>query len=152
MFRFFASRRDWGAVAIRLFVGTFLIYMIQDNLRSSERMVEFATFLQRFGFPFPLVSAHVSVYAQTVGAVCLLVGFLTRPAAALIAVNFVVALAMVHTKLPFREALDPSAMLASAIFLLFHGPGPLSVDRWLESRRAGRAGAGERARAGLAGA
>ncbi len=141
----FETRRDWGALAVRLFLGVFLLYMTQDNLRSWDRMLEFARFLEGFGFPLPLVSACVSVYAQAAGAVCLLVGFLTRPAAALIAVNFVVALVMVHTRLPFREALDPSAMLAGALMLLFHGPGPLSVDRWLAARRGTRTAAADRA-------
>jgi hypothetical protein len=54
-------------------------------------------------------------------------------------VNFVVTILMVHTRLPFREALDPSAMLAGSLFLLFHGAGVPSVGAWLSRRgRAGR--------------
>ena len=56
-------------------------------------------------------------------------------------VNFVVALAMVHTRLPFREALDPSAMLAGSLFLLVHGPGVPSIDAWRERRSSRRASA-----------
>jgi hypothetical protein len=41
--------------------------------------------------------------------------------------------------LPFREALDPAAMLAGSLFLLFHGAGAPSVDAWLARRSSTRA-------------
>lgn len=46
---------------------------------------------------------------------------------------------MVHTRLPFGEALDPTAMLAGSLFLLFHGAGVPSVDAWLARRSSTRA-------------
>jgi putative oxidoreductase len=60
--------------------------------------------------------------------ILILLGAFTRIAAAVMVINFVVALVMVHTRLPFREALDPTAMLAGSLFLLFYGPGIPSVD------------------------
>lgn len=127
--------RAYAALPIRLFAGTFLIYMSQDNVFGSARMVEFQQFLAQHGFPIPAVSASVSVYAQFLAGVCFLLGALTRPAALVMVINFVVAIVTVHLRLPFREALDPLAMLASALFLLLHGAGALSVDAWLSARR-----------------
>jgi putative oxidoreductase len=132
------ERRELGAFFIRLFMGTFLIYMSQDNVFDRSRMLEFERFLRQFGFPLPVLSAHVSVYAQFVGGILILVGAFTRVAAALMIVNFIVALAMVHARLPFREALDPSAMLAGALFLLFHGAGVPSIDAWIGRRPTAR--------------
>ena len=129
--------RDYGPLALRLFAGVFLVFMSQDNVFSLERMREFERFLGQFGFPLPYVAARVSVYAQFTAGALFLAGFLVRPAALLMAVNFVVALAMVHTRAPFREALDPSAMLACALSLLCTGAGALSLDAWL-ARRAAR--------------
>ena len=129
--------RALGPLPLRLFAGVFLVYMSQDNVFSAERMREFERFLTQFGFPVPFLAARVSVYAQFAAGVLFLVGFLVRPAALLMAVNFVVALAMVHTKAPFREALDPSAMLACAVSLLCTGAGALSVDAWLARRARG---------------
>jgi putative oxidoreductase len=126
--RWLDRHRDLGAVFIRVFAGVFLIYMSQDNVFSGERMQEFVRFLTQFGFPLPAVAARVSVYAQFAAGIAFLLGAFTRLAAGAMIVNFVVALIMVHTRLPFREALDPSAMLASALFLFVHGAGPLSVD------------------------
>jgi putative oxidoreductase len=135
------ERRELGALFIRLFMSTFLIYMAQDNVFDRTRMVEFERFLGQFGFPMPLLSAHVSVYAQFVCGILILLGAFARVAAAAMVVNFVVALAMVHTRLPFREALDPSAMLAGSLFLLFHGAGVPSIDAWRERRPSPRSSA-----------
>lgn len=134
-FAWFETRREIGALFVRLFMGTFLIYMSQDNVFSAQRMEEFAHFLRRFGFPLPALGAHVSAYAQFLCGILILVGAFTRPAAAVMIANFVVAIVMVHTRLPFREALDPSAMLAGALFLLFHGAGVPSVDAVVARRR-----------------
>lgn len=130
----FAQRGGYGPLFVRLFAGTFLIYMSQDNVFDWARMLEFEAFLRRFGFPLPLVCAVVSVAAQFLAGVAFLLGAQVRWAALAMGVNFVVALAVVHTRLPFREALDPAAMLASALCLLFSGAGAFSVDSLLASR------------------
>jgi putative oxidoreductase len=134
MFRWFEGRAALAPVFIRLFSGTFLVYMSQDNVFSWDRMREFETFLPGHGFPFPLLAAVVSVSAQFAAGLSFLAGAFVRWTAALMVVNFTVALGTVHLALPFREALDPAALLACALSLLFGGAGPLSVDAW----RAGR--------------
>jgi putative oxidoreductase len=121
---------------LRAFAATFLIYMSQDNVVSGERMAEFERFLRQFGFPLVPLSARVSVYAQFAAGILFALGLFVRPAAAVMAFNFVVAIGMVHLGLPFREALDPSAMLATSLALLLTGGGALSLDGWL-ARRAG---------------
>jgi putative oxidoreductase len=128
------AQREWGPVFVRLFAGVFLIYMSQDNVFSWARMEEFARFLGQFGFPVPLFCAVLSVAAQFLAGLLFLAGAFVRESAAVMVVNFVVALVMVHPKLPFREALDPSAMLASALCLLFTGAGRLSVDHWRRAK------------------
>lgn len=128
--RWLDERRDYGPVFVRLFAGTFLVYMSQDNVFSWARMREFEGFLRQAGFPVPLLCAVISVAAQFMAGLLFLAGALVRWAAAAMVVNFLVALVMVHLELPFREALDPTAMLASALCLLFTGSGPVSVDAW----------------------
>jgi putative oxidoreductase len=135
--------RDFAPLPLRLFAGTFLIYMSQDNVFSGARMNEFEQFLTRFGFPLPALAAPLSVYAQFAAGILFLLGLFVRPAAAVMIVNFLVALAMVHTRAPFREALDPTAMLAASASLLLLGAGRLSVDAWLARRGERRVGLGE---------
>jgi putative oxidoreductase len=133
--RFADAHRDYAPVAVRAFAGTFLVYMSQDNVFSWARMLEFAAFLETQGFPWPIASAVVSVAAQFTAGLLFLAGAWVRWAALVMVANFVVALATVHTALPFREALDPAAMLASAVSLFFSGAGALSLDAARKDRR-----------------
>ncbi len=130
----------YAPLVLRLFIGTFLVYVSQDNVFNSERMTEFETFLGGFGFPAPHLMAPLSAYAQFVAGLCLLVGFATRLSALVMIANFLVALLTVHVGLPFREALDPFAMLAAATALVLLGPGRLSVDQALATRHPQRHG------------
>lgn len=135
----FRQRPQAGAVLLRVFLGSVLVYGTQDNVFRAARMLEFRNFLAGAGFPYPLWSAYLSAYAQFSCGVLILVGAGTRYAAALMMGNFVVALAMVHRTTPFDQNIAPLAMLFCSLFLLFHGPGPFSVDGvlWTRAQPAG---------------
>ncbi len=64
--------KDVGVLLLRLFIGVWLIYGVQDNILHWNRMLEFEKFLNTFNFPFPLVCAVVSIYAQAVAAVMII--------------------------------------------------------------------------------
>ena len=128
---------EFAPLPIRIFLGVFLVYMTQDNVLSTARMGEFAQFLDANGFPLPAIAARVSVYTQLLGGLLIAAGAVTRWAAAAIAVNFVVAIVGVHFALPFRTWLEPCAMLAAALALVFGGAGRWSVDAWLARRKRG---------------
>jgi putative oxidoreductase len=133
--------RDYAGVFIRLAVGYHLVYGTQDNVFHYERMLEFERFLAANGFPFPLFNAHLSAYAQFVCGLLFIVGAVTRPAAVVMVINFVVALLMVHVGKPYPQNAPAIFMLAGSLFLLLNGAGRLSVDAWL-ARRGDVAGAG----------
>lgn len=117
-----------GTVLLRLFLAFVLIYGAQDNVFSRERMLEFRDLLAQNGFPWPLASAYLSAYAQFACGILILVGYMTRSAALVMVVNFLVALGMVHVGLPFNANIAPLAMLFGSLFLFFHGPGPFALD------------------------
>lgn len=144
----FARRREYGALFIRLLVGYRLVIGTQDNVFSYERMLEFEAFLRANGFPFPLFNAFLSAYAQFLCGLLFIVGLWVRPAAAVMVVNFVVALAMVHVGLPFERNFAALTMLFGSAFLLFNGAGGASLDAWLQRRALVRAAKG----GGVAGA
>ncbi len=133
---YFERHAALGAPILRLFIAFVLIYGTQDNVFSWERMIEFRDFLDRNGFPYPLLSAHVSAYGQFICGILLALGLYTRLAALVMCVNFLVALAMVHVGLPFDANISPLAMFFGSVFFLFHGAGRFSLDARSESRRA----------------
>lgn len=125
-----------GVPLFRLFMGATLVYGTQDNVFHGERMLEFRDFVEQNGFPAPQFSAYLSAYAQFVCGLLIAAGAATRPAAAVMVVNFVAALVMVHWGLPFSANISPLAMLFGSLLLLFHGAGAYSVDAALQRRSA----------------
>ena len=130
----FAPYRELGPLLLRLFLGFVLIYGTYDNVFDQARMLEFRDFLAENGFPYPLAAAHLSAYAQFIGGGLILIGLMTRWAALVMVINFLVALGMVHWGLPFSANIAPLAMLFGALFFLFYGAGPYGIDAVLERR------------------
>ena len=132
----------WGVLALRLAIGVRLVEGTQDNVFSNERMHEFAQFLAARGTPLPLFSAYLSAYAQFICGILFILGLFTRPAGLVMTINFIAALVIAHRTTPFLATWPALMMLAGALYFLFCGPGPLSLDRLirLEGRRSGRRG------------
>jgi putative oxidoreductase len=135
MFSWFDRHREWGVIFIRLAFGFWLIYGTQDNVFSAERMVEFQQFMSANGFPYAVPGSYVSAYAQFTCGFLYILGAATRVAGAVMVINFLFALAIAHRSTPLAADMPPLAMLAVALFLLFHGAGRFSVDEWLAARR-----------------
>lgn len=110
-----------GLLILRLFIGLRLLYGVVDNIISWAQMKEFATFLARFHFPLPIVSAAVSVYAQAVCALFILLGIWVRPAAVVMVANFAIALVAVHFPLGDGiEAMTPALALFFGCLVCAH--------------------------------
>jgi len=119
-----------GLLLLRLFIGLRLIYGVIDNIISWARMNEFAAFLAQFNFPFPLLSANVSVYLQAVCGICILAGYQVRIASMLMVLNFAVA-TFVHLKMVDSvEGMTPAlALLFGCLCLFFTGAGCYAIDK-----------------------
>jgi uncharacterized membrane protein YphA (DoxX/SURF4 family) len=135
MFSWFERRRESGVIFIRLAFGFWLIYGTHDNVFHHERMVEFQQFMIKNGFPYAVPGSYVSAYAQFICGFLYMLGAATRLAGAVMVVNFLFAFAIAHRQTPLGADMPPLAMLAVALFLLFHGAGPFSVDEWWAWRR-----------------
>jgi putative oxidoreductase len=122
---------DWGLLLIRLAFATQLIVGTQDNVFSWERMLEFRDFLEAQGMPYPLLAAHISVYAQFGAGILWILGLFTRWAALLMVINFIVALLLVHVGLPYEQNVLALNLLAVSLCLLLTGAGRLSLDAHL---------------------
>lgn len=122
-------------LALRLYVGWFLIVGVWDNVTSAERMTEFEGFLRNLNCPMPEIAAPVSVYAQLLVGVLLIPGLLTRFAGLLLAVNFIVAVVLLAGSGAGERDLFPPAILIFVGFILAtQGAGALSLDRVLTKK------------------
>lgn len=134
--RFFDANKPVGILLLRVFVGTRLFYGVIDNVLSWERMIEFSSFLEANQFPFPIISAIISVYVQLIGAIFILLGYKIRFASMLLIINFLVALLFVHIRANDTiELMTPAlAMLFGCLTLLFTGADRISLEIYLGSR------------------
>jgi len=127
-FDFFKRHREYGALLLRIFVGVFIIHGVQDNILSWAQMKEFEHFLAARGVPSPLFAAHVSVYAQFICGLSILLGLFLRQTSVIFIINFICAIVIAHLGQSFRQMLPALMMIAVGFFFLFHGAGRPSVD------------------------
>lgn len=134
-FAFSRRHQAYGVLFLRLAMGVFLIYGVQDNMLSVERMYEFRDFLQAHGVPYPLIAAHLSVYTQCLVGIMLLLGWGVRLAGLLLILNFTAAILIVHIGQTFHQYYPAAELLCAGFFYLFNGAGPVSIDSFLERRQ-----------------
>jgi putative oxidoreductase len=124
-----SSKSDIGLLALRIFIGLRIIIGASDNIISWERMMEFSEFLKVNNFPVPTFCAVLSVYAQFICAILIVIGYKTRFAAAVLVFNFIVAIVMVHLSHSIERMTPALAMLFISIALLFTGSGKYSLKK-----------------------
>jgi putative oxidoreductase len=141
--RLFATDDSTATAILRLMVG--LVFFIHGAQKMLGWFGGFG-FSGTMGFftgsmhiPAPL--AFLAIVAEFFGGLGLILGFLTRIAAFGIAVNMVVAIAMVHSAFGFfmnwngkqqGEGIEYHLLvLATTAFLMIRGAGAFSVDRAL---------------------
>lgn len=131
---FFKKYEEHGVIFIRLIIGVFIIWGVQDNVLSYAHMEEFAAFLSARGVPLPLFSAFLSAYAQLVCGISILLGAFVRLTAIPFIINFIAAIIIAHRGDTFRGMFPALLMIFVGLFFLFHGAGRLSIDDWLQRR------------------
>ncbi|HZF95118.1 MAG TPA: DoxX family protein [Allosphingosinicella sp.] len=129
--RFAARLEDLTLALLRVATGAFLIYGTQDNVLSAARMEEFVGFLAAHRFVMPELMAPLSVYAQFLGGILLILGLLTRWTGLVIAFNFVVALWMVHWPEDYRAWWPAGVLIVLGLHFLTRGAGRWSLDALL---------------------
>ncbi len=128
------KRKEYGFIFLRLIIGWRLIDGTQDNVFSYARMLEFRDFLEHHHVPLPLVAAHVSVYAQFVCGILIILGAYMRLSALIMVVNFIAAILIAHIGLTFEQSFDALMMLFGCAFFFIAGAGKISVDDLLKRR------------------
>lgn len=137
------ERMAWlPPLLVRLFVGYFFL---ETGLGKIANLAALAERFQEWGIPAPALNAAVSAYTEVIGGALLILGLLTRLAAIPLLVNMVVATVTVKLKkvtgLDDFVELDEPLYALSFLWLLFSGPGRVSLDALL-ARLLRRRGAG----------
>ncbi|RIV18081.1 DoxX family protein [Fibrisoma montanum] len=102
-------------------------------LHPAEGVPGYAEWLKSLGFPFPLVSAALSAYAEFIGAILMVLGYKTRWAAVVLLINFSLAILVGHVAIgdTYKNAMPAINLFAMSVFLLLNGPGKPSIDEGL---------------------
>ena len=136
------TRAAWiPQLLVRLFIGYFFF---ETGLAKIGLLPTMAERFAGWGIPFPAFSAALSAWTELVGGALVVLGLATRLAALALAVNMVVATAVV--KMPRVESLDDFVELDEPLYalvflwLVFSGPGRASLDRLFWRRLAPDAG------------
>lgn len=123
-----------AAIPLRLILGIIFIFHGAPKIRHPERT---ATHFLKLGIPLPKLSAIIIGIIEFFGGIALLIGFSTRIAAALLAINMLIATYKRKTKMKeeFMKGYGVELILVAALIaLVFLGAGILSVDNtfgWL---------------------
>ena len=130
------SNQQWGLTVLRVIVGiVFLIHGAQKLFVFGFHGVD--GMLGGLGIPVPAVSAVILTLVEFLGGIALILGVVTRWAAALIAIDMMVAVLVVHLKSGFFNPKGfeyPLTLLAACIALILSGPGTASVDGAMAKR------------------
>ena len=132
MFTSLARFEDVTWLLLRVLTGTFLMHGTWDNIASAERMHEFVEFLAKYGFPLPELMAPLSVWVQFLSGLALATGLLTRAAGVLVAINFIVAVVMVHWALDFRGWWPAIVLVVIGLHAAARGSGAYGIDAFWE--------------------
>lgn len=127
------SLQPWGALFLRLVLGCAMIYHGYSKVIPSAGHSIFSAMQHHthvvavLGLPYWL--GYVSALTEFFGGILILLGFFTRFAAFMIAINMMVALITVDVHRGYSASEYPLALLAIAIMLVFYGAGVLALDR-----------------------
>jgi len=120
----------WGVLPLRLVIG--LVFVVHG----AQKLLVFGLagtsgFLASLGVPLPQVAAAGLIAVEIVGGLALVAGAWTRPAAALLAADMLVAILTVHARGGFFVPGGVEfvlTLLGGCLALVGLGAGPWSVD------------------------
>ena len=124
----------WATALVRVVTGVlFVLFSLGKFVDHAHESADF----DHYGIPAPEVATYLVGALELLGGLLLLVGLFTRPAALLLALNLVGAIATAGRVDggTFHLGVAP-AMLVAMLFLVWAGSGRLALDRTVRLRLA----------------
>ena len=139
MKKMMATTDSWGLLGLRLVTGTIFIAhgLPKFGVGGGEGLAGLAGWLGSMGVPLPMLSAILVASSEAIGGALLIVGFMTRFAAATQVIAMLVAVFMVHWSNGFTAngGYQWAMLMAAAAFaLMIEGAGRYSVDRMMSQK------------------
>jgi putative oxidoreductase len=127
MTRWLNGLQPVGAFLMRLALGISMSVHGYEKVIPHGALVHYAHYIVSLGMPYWL--GYVSAYTEFVGGILLIIGLLTRFAAAMVAINMFVAFFFVGIHQGFGIYNYILALAALGMMLMFYGAGSVSIDR-----------------------
>ena len=127
MTKWLNNLQPWAALVMRLALALSMTVHGYEKVIPHGALHRFAHYVATLGLPSWL--GYVSAFTEFIGGMLLVPGLFTRLAAALIAVNLLVAFATVGIHQGFGIYNYILALAAIAIMLVCYGAGAMSIDR-----------------------
>jgi len=134
MKKLMATTDSWGLLGLRLATGAIFIAhgLPKFGIGGGGGLDGTAAWLGGMGVPMPMLNAILVASSETIGGAMLIVGFMTRFAAATQVIAMLVAMFMVHWSNGFTAngGYQWALLMAAAAFaLMMDGAGRFSIDR-----------------------
>lgn len=121
-----------GILILRVFIGAAL--MTHGIPKMFGGLSGFTEGVAGMGIPFPQVLAFLAAFAESFGALFLLLGLLTRPAAFMIVCTMGVAVFSAHGGQPFANQELAWLYLVPALMFMLKGAGKWSPDYFISGK------------------
>lgn len=125
---------DNAIAIVRIIIGAFLIYH-GIELFSKEKMDGYEQFLNDVKMSNPVFMSYLGKACELVAGILLLFGFLTRPAAVLMAVTLGVITFKIGSGRIYMEEQHPFMFVLFAFVFFFDGGKKWSIDNYVFRRR-----------------
>jgi putative oxidoreductase len=128
---------DAALLALRVVTGLFLLYQSHDNVLSAARMDEFEAFMAQFGFWRPDILAPFAIFWQVAAGIGFILGLFVRPLGLITAIQFIVAVWMVHWSQTFDGWWPAAILVFLGLYFAARGGGRYAFDTMLWKRSEG---------------
>lgn len=128
---FFRRYYDIGPLLIRLMVGFHLIHSVYGIIFTKGAMNGVVDFFKSQHIIVPEFIAPFVAYAELIGGVLYILGLWTRITAFVLTVIFICAISIVHIGDTYINTFPAIVMFVGSLYLLFCGPGKISMDHMI---------------------